>query len=181
MRKIGPAALVVAASLALTACTGQDPAPTPSPSPSNSGPTFPDAAQFSPPPSGAIDEDTGETIVPEAVPTWDAQSRTGVVEAAETAMRAYARPDLSAKAWLDGLTPLLDQKAAQDYSFIDPARIVATDVTGPGTITDDTSAYVAFVDVPTNAGTYSVVLSRTGAGADAPWLVSRFIVPEGVN
>ena len=78
-----------------------------------------------------------------------------------------------------GLQPLLDGKATQDYAYMDPARIVATSVTGPAVITDDTSAYVAFVDVPTNAGTYGVVLSR--ADAASPWLASRFILPEGVN
>jgi len=62
---------------------------------------------------------------------------------------------------------------------MEPARIVATSITGPTIITDETSAYVAFVDVPTNAGTYGVVLSR--ADAASPWLASRFILPEGVN
>lgn len=179
MRKIGTAALVIAAAVTLTACTAQEPAPTPTPTPSSSGPTFPDAAPFNPAPSGAIDEDSGEVIEPQPVPEWDDESRAAAIAAAETALRAYARPDLSADAWREGLTPLLDQKAQQDYSYIDPARIVASEVTGAGTITDDTSAYVAFVDVPTNAGTYGVVVSR--ADGDAPWLTSRFILPEGVN
>ena len=179
MRKIGTAALVIAAAVTLTACSAQDPAPTPTPTPSSSGQTFPDAAPFSPVPSGAIDEDSGEVIEPQPVPSWDEESREAAISAAETALRAYVRPDLSAEAWREGLTPLLDQKAAQDYSYLDPSRIVATEVTGAGTITDDTSAYVAFVDVPTNAGIYSVVVSRTDA--DAPWLTSRFVLPEGVN
>ncbi len=91
-------------------------------------------------------------------------------------MTAYARPDLPFEQWWAGLQPLLDNKATQDYAYMDPARIVATSVTGPAVITDDTSAYVAFVDVPTNAGTYGVVLSR--ADADSPWLAGRFILPS---
>ena len=180
MRKIGTAALVIAAAVTLTACTAQEPAPTPTPTPSSSGPSFPtDASSFNPAPSGAIDEDSGEVITPQPVPEWDEDSRQAAVAAAETALRAYARPGLPAETWREGLIPLLDQKAQQDYSYLDPARIVASEVTGAGTITDDTSAYVAFVDVPTNAGTYGVVVSRTDA--DAPWLTSRFILPEGVN
>ena len=181
MRKIGTAALVITVAVTLTACTAQEPTPTPTPTPtpSSSGPTFPDAAPFSPAPSGAIDEDSGEVIEPQPVPEWDDNSRAAAIAAAETALRAYARPNMSADAWREGLTPLLDQKAQQDYSYIEPARIVASEVTGPGTITDDTSAYVAFVDVPTNAGTYGVVVSRVDA--DAAWLTSRFILPEGVN
>lgn len=178
MRKIGPAILVVVAVL-LTACTGQvAPAPVPRAT-SSAGPIFPDLDQFTPAPEGLIDEDSGETHGPRPVPTWDGESRESATAAAVAVMTAYARPDLSFEQWWAQLQPLLDQKATQDYAYMDPARIVATGVTGLAVITDDTSAYVAFVDVPTNAGTYRVVLSR--ADANSPWLASRFILPEGVN
>jgi hypothetical protein len=113
------------------------------------------------------------------VPVWDDESRQSAIAAADAVMRAYARPDLGFDEWWAQLQPLLDQKATADYAYMDPSRIVASNVTGPGTLTDETSAYVAYVDVPTNAGTYSLILSRVDA--DSPWLASRFIVPEGVN
>lgn len=179
MRKIGTALLVVVTAAALTACTGQNNAPAPTPSASSTGPIYPDLDQFTPAPEGLIDEDSGETHGPRPVPTWDDESRESATAAAVAVMTAYARPDLPFEQWWAGLQPLLDNKATQDYAYMDPARIVATSVTGPAVITDDTSAYVAFVDVPTNAGTYGVVLSR--ADADSPWLAGRFILPEGVN
>jgi len=179
MRKIGTAFLVIVTAATLTACTGQTEPPAPTPSASSAGPIYPDLDTFTPAPDGAIDEDSGETHGPRPVPTWDAESRESATAAAVKVMTAYARPDLSFDQWWADLQPLLDSKATQDYSYMDPARIVATGVTGPAVITDDTSAYVAFVDVPTNAGTYGVVLSR--ADADAPWLAGRFILPEGVN
>lgn len=146
---------------------------------SESGPVFPDSSTFSPAPRGAIDEDSGETHGPRPVPVWDEQSRHSAIAAADAVMRAYARPDLGFDAWWAQLQPLLDQKATADYANMDPARIIASSVTGPGTVTDETSAYVAYIDVPTDAGTYSVILNR--ADANSPWLTSRFVVPEGVN
>ena len=160
MRKIGPALLIVVTAATLTACTAPNDAPAPSPSASSSGPIYPDLDQFTPAPTGAIDADSGETHGPRPVPTWDEESRESATAAAVAVMTAYARPDLPFDQWWAGLQPLLDGKATQDYAYMDPARIVATSVTGPAVITDDTSAYVAFVDVPTNAGTYGVVLSR---------------------
>lgn len=180
MRKIGSALLVAAIAATLDACSGVSTlGPGPSATSSSAGPSFPDLDQFTPAPEGLIDEDSGETHGPRPVPTWDGESRQSAVSAAETVMAAYARPDLSFEQWWAGLQPLLDQKATQDYAFIDPARIAATGVTGPAVITNDDSAYVATVAVPTTAGTYSVVMSR--ADATSPWLTSRFILPEGVN
>ncbi|MFM9726195.1 hypothetical protein ACKI1L_37350, partial [Streptomyces scabiei] len=96
-----------------------------------------------PAPTGALDADSGETHGPRPVPTWDDESRESATTAAVAVMTAYARPDLPFEQWWAGLQPLLDGKATQDYAYMDPARIVATSVTGPAVITDDTSAYVA--------------------------------------
>jgi hypothetical protein len=181
MRKIGTAALVIVAMATMSACTAEGEGGT-SPTPSStSGPIFPsvDPSTMNPPTPGVVDADTGETYAPQVVPEWDAESRASVVAAAEKAMAAYARPDLPFDQWWAAVQPLLDQKASQDYAYMDPSRIVATQLTGSAVIVDDTSAYVATVDVPTNAGTYSLILSRVDG--KSPWLVSRFILPEGVN
>nr|WP_181716181.1 hypothetical protein [Cryobacterium sp.]QJS06037.1 hypothetical protein [Cryobacterium sp.] len=181
MRKIGTAALVLVALATLSACTpSSDDEPTPTPV-STSGPIFPtvDPSTLNPPPTGAIDADTGEPYAPQTVAVWDDESRASVIAAAETAMTAYARPDLPFDQWWAAVQPLLDQKASQDYAYMEPSRIAAKQLTGPGVIVDDTSAYVATVEVPTNAGTYGLILSRVDG--KAPWFVSRFILPEGVN
>lgn len=181
MRKIGTVIVVTAAAVVLAGCTGtaSTPEPAPTPSGSTSGPVFPEPSQFTPAPRGVEDEDSGEIHEPRPVAVWDDESRKSAIAAADAAMRAYARPDLGLDAWWAALQPLLDQKATADYAYMDPSRIVASSITGPAVITDESSGYVAYVDVPTNAGTYSLILSR--ADAEAPWLASRFIVPEGVN
>lgn len=179
MRRIGVGALLLASAAVLAGCASPAGAPAPTPSVSSSSVVYPDLAQITPGPTGVPDEDTGEIVTPEPVPVWDATSRRSAIAAAEKAMTAYARPSLTFDQWWDELQPLLDQQASVDYAHMDPARIVASQVTGAALITDESSPYVAYVDVPTNAGTYGLILSRTDA--NAPWLVGRFILPEGVN
>ena len=92
---------------------------------------------------------------------------------------AFARPSLDYDTWWAELSPLLTQQAQQDYAYVDPANVPATGVTGPAAVVDETSAYVASVEVPTDVGTYTLVLTRVDAAS--PWLASRFTPPEGVN
>lgn len=138
-----------------------------------------DLEQFTPAPAGVVDEDTGETVVPQVVATWDARSRAAVVAAAVTATTAFARPGVPFDAWWAELSPLLTQRAQQDYAFVDPANVPATAVTGPGVLVDETSAYVAGVQVPTDVGPYTVLLTRVDGAA--PWLVSRLTPPDGIG
>ncbi len=170
----GVAALVV---LVLAGCAGQGEStgtdPTTDAATATSGPL--DLEQFTPAPEGAVDEDTGETLEPQPVATWDAASRAGVVEAAQAAMTAFARPGLEFEAWWGELAPLLTQQGQQDYAYVDPANVPATTVTGAGSLVDDTSAYAAGVEVPTDAGVYTLTLTRTDA--HGPWLVARFTPP----
>lgn len=141
-----------------------------------SGPALPDLDQFTPPPAGVIDEDTGETVAPQPVPSWDQAAREAVVEAAEAALTAFARPHLDYETWWAELEPLLTPQAAEDYAYVDPANVPVTAVTGPGQLVDDTSAYVARVEVPTDVGPYTVIVSR--ADGAAPWLTTRITPPQ---
>ena len=171
---------LVAAILALTGCAAaaegaQPPTPTPSTSTNGQGPTLPDLEQFTPPPEGLIDEDTGEAVTVQPVPEWNQASRSSAIAAAEQAMTAFARPSLDYDTWWAELVPLLTQQATADYAYVDPGNIPASRVTGSGELVEVTSAYVANVEVPTDAGTYTLVLSR--ANAAAPWLASRFTPP----
>lgn len=180
MRRAAIGGVALAAALVLVGCTGQDEGPTPTPTvTSSASPTMPDLDQFTPPPSGLVDEDTGETVEPQPVPEWDEASRVAVVDAAEAAMTAFARPDLDYDTWWAGVEPLLTPEAAEDYAYVDPANIPVREVTGEGFIVNDASAYVATVEVPTDAGRYQLVLNRKHA--DAPWLVSRITPVEEVN
>ena len=180
MRRVAIGGVALAAALVLVGCTGQDEGPTPTPTvTSSASPTMPDLDQFTPPPSGLVDEDTGETVEPQPVPEWDEASRVAVVDAAEAAMTAFARPDLDYDTWWAGVEPLLTPEAAEAYAYVDPANIPVREVTGGGVIVNGASAYVATVEVPTDAGRYQLVLNRKNA--DAPWLVSRITPVEEVN
>lgn len=132
--------------------------------------TWSNPGQFTPAPTGVVDDDTGETLSPDPA-VWDDQSRAAAIEAAEAAMDAFARPDLDHDTWWAGLDPLLTREAAAIYVHVDPANIPVHELTGPGVIVDDTSAYVTTVQIPTDAGRYNILLVRRGG--TAPWLVEK--------
>lgn len=179
--------IAAAAAIALTGCSASAQPPGPTPSSSSSVDRSPSTAvplelsDLETAPEGTeIDEESGGgTVAPIPAPPWDAQQRSIAIGAAETAVRAFARPDLGAQEWGAGLAPLLTPQAQQDYQYVDPANVPAHTVTGAGTITDETSSYAVSVTVPTDAGTYTVLLARLSG--DAPWLVSRFTPPEGTH
>ncbi|WP_344203738.1 hypothetical protein [Aeromicrobium alkaliterrae] len=113
------------------------------------------------------------------MPSWDEQSRDDATQAADRAMELYARPGVSQSTWAGELAPLMTAQAQQDYSYVDPVAIAATKVTGPATIVEEPSPQVVHVSVPTDVGTYTVLLIRQGQ--NEPWLVSKFTLPEGLN
>jgi hypothetical protein len=178
-----------AVGLLLTACSANSggPATTPSasspsatPAATTSGSTaMPNLDQFTPAPDGAVNQDTGETVGAQPVPTWDAASRAAVTAAATTALTAFARPGLSYDQWWAALEPLLSAQAQLDYAYVDPANVPAKAVTGAAQIVDESSAYVAHVQVPTDVGTYTLVLSRVDGSA--AWLTERITPPAGAN
>ena len=186
MRRPAIGGCAVIAALVLAGCAGPDQgsAPTPetetiSPAASTHAPATPELDRYTPPPSGLIDEDSGETIEPREVPTWDESSRREVVAAAENALRAFAQPDAGYDEWWAELEPLLTSQAAEDYAYVDPANVPVKEVAGSGALVDESSAYVGRVEVPTDAGRYTLLLNRRDAGA--PWLVSRITPPEDAN
>lgn len=167
-------ALALASVLLIGACSNDsEPPQTAATSSASAEPSSPAV----PPSAGAINEDTGEEVTTAPVPVWDDASRESAVSSAEEVVRAFAQPELDFEQWWAQVQPLLDQKASQDYSYMDPAVITVTEVTGEGKLLDEDSAYVARVEVPTDAGVYTVIMSRTDA--DAPWLTSRITPPEG--
>lgn len=173
---------------AISACGGRSttsetptsPTPTITTTLPSTGPVLPsDLSAIPSATSGDVDEDSGETITPQPVPTWDEQTRHKANEAAEAAMTAFARPFLDYPTWWAELSPLLTQQAQQDYAYVDPANVPAHGVVGDARITDQTSTYVATVTVPTDVGPYLVTVTRTDATAG--WLVASITPPEGVN
>ncbi len=108
--------------------------------------------------------------------TWDQAGKDNAVEVAEKAMVDFARPALEEKHWANDLARWLTPQATADYSAVDPANIPASRVTGPATLTvDETNGYGVMAAVPTDAGTYTLQLLRTGK--EAPWKVNRLSPP----
>lgn len=187
MQRRARAAAAVLAAWALVGCGPSDTTPAVAPTEANPA-TTPSSVQTSEPdhgpptdpaepdPSGLIDDDTGEVITPRALPEWDADSRTAAAAAGEAVMRAFARPDLDHDSWWAQVEPLLSSEAQMDYAYVDPANIPASQVTADPLLVEDSSPYIAHVQVPTDVGTYTVLLSRKDA--DTAWLAERITPPE---
>lgn len=108
--------------------------------------------------------------------SWDQASKDRAVDVAGKAIADFARPSVAAEQWANDLARWLTPQATADYSAVDPANIPASRVTGPATLTvDEANGYGATAAVPTNAGTYTLQLLRTGK--DAPWKVNRLTPP----
>ena len=109
--------------------------------------------------------------------TWDDAVRKAARDAARATMTAFAATDRTAAAWWDGLRPLLTPQARPVYQDVDPRLVPVTEVTGEPEITDETSTLLAEVEVPTDIGSYTVLLTR--ADGAAPWLAEQIRPPEG--
>lgn len=172
---------VVAALFLLTSCssTPQGGATDPSVSPSSAVSAEPvDQGQPQAPaetelPAANRPEEAdlhGHDHEPLPVPVWDAQSRYLAVKVGREATSAFIGGADDAEAWYGALEPFLTIPARAAYSTVNPDAIASGSVIS-GDLVDDSSAYLAEVDVVTTAGTYVVMLQRDGA--DSPWLVER--------
>lgn len=176
--RTGTVVLVLAAVVVAAAgCSDDSPAPTSASS-----------AQPAPTPTGTpLDFDLPDDDE-EAYPEWDPASREQATVTGDAVMRAFVRPDPNAEpsvieaGWWEALAPLLTPDAKDAYFYVDPAEVPATAVTGPAALVEPepgTTAFLATVQVPTDVGTYDVLLARTGGGA--PWLAERISPPEALS
>ena len=93
-------------------------------------------------------------------------------------MTAYTRTARSPAAWWAALAPHLSAAARADYTGTYPSQVLASRVTGPATLTPASLPALARVAVPTDAGIYLVLLSRSPGHA---WTVERITAPEQVH
>ncbi|MFH5824286.1 hypothetical protein [Georgenia sp. AZ-5] len=158
--------MVVGLTALLAGCspTGPPASPTATPAPSPSATATGEAEPL----EELAGQEQADAHVP---PAWDAPARADAEARAAEFMRAFARPDLPAEEWLDGLRPLMAPEARDYYAAVDPRQVPASAVTGPATAQETGSAYLATVVVGTDAGDYAVTLTRTADGE--PWLVQR--------
>jgi len=165
-----PLALLAVALLCVSCAPAANttPAEPPSTTPTASAPVSLSANSGPQAPGGTVPASTGIT--------WDQGSKDKAVEVAEKAMADFARPGVEEKQWANELARWLTPQATADYSAVDPANIPANRVTGPATLTvDESNGYGVTAAVPTNAGTYTVQLLRTGT--EALWKVNRLTPP----
>lgn len=157
-------------SAADTSTRANDPAPIGDEDTTPQPVTIPDLDQFTPAPTGQIDEHSGETVTAEPVPTWDTAAQAEALTAATKAMKTFARPHLDYTSWWADFAPLVTPSASESFSYIDPANISPTKVTDDPSVKVATSAYVVTIEVPTDTGPWHIVLTRRMGGA--PWLVA---------
>ncbi|MFK3672469.1 hypothetical protein ACI2IX_20060 [Leifsonia aquatica] len=120
---------------------------------------------------------TAPTAVATAAP--DPAQPVGQLDAAAFAtsfMTAYLTTGGGFGPWYAGIHPFLSPYAATGYQNTDPAVIPAHQITGPAELvsSDDASAVV---NVPTDAGTYQVLLTRPAP--ELGWEMDRAIPPAG--
>jgi hypothetical protein len=109
-------------------------------------------------------------------PGLSASAAAAAIAAAHQVMIRYARPQLSAQAWLSGMDPVLTQDAAAQFAGTAPSQIPAHQVSGAATLASDSTGGGAVATVPTDAGTYQVFLTR--ANGSTVWLAEQ-ITPPG--
>jgi hypothetical protein len=123
------------------------------------------------------DDGSTGTPLPGATLTLDRASRTSALTTGKQVMALFARRNVSADRWINDLSPYLTAQAAQAYQYVDPRNVPPTKITGQVKLTPASTSFVARVSVPTDAGVYLVILSRTD---DSPtWLADRIMPPEG--
>jgi outer membrane protein TolC len=165
-----PLALIAVALLCAGCAPAADTAPAPA-GPATATPSAPVSLS-----AGSGPQAPGGTAPVTTGLIWDQASKDKAVEVAEKAVADFARPDTEEKQWANDLARWLTPQATADYSAVDPANVPANRVTGPATLSvDETNGYGATAAVPTNAGTYTLQLLRTGS--QAPWKVNRLTPP----
>lgn len=162
----------LAVVLALAGCVGGSGTGKPDATTASSRDTASSAPTTSANPSAPKDD---ATAVP--VPEAGANSQAAAISVAEKVVTAFARPGLDYQTWINGLYPLLTQTGAAAYEDTDPGNVPVHQVTGAGTILPGSTNVALIVKVPTDAGSYTVSLSRPGS--TAPWLADRIRPAQG--
>ena len=140
--------------IALTGCTTiAAPAPTPFTSPATPQPA-PSTLSLSP------------------------EDRAAARRVAVATMHDYVQTQRHPRTWWTALEPHLSAAARKDYAGTDPATIGAARLTGPATVTPASLPALARVTVPTNTGSYLLLLTPSGAQR---WVVERIMAPEVVS
>lgn len=154
---------MLALALLVAGCTTTSPSdPTPSPAATS------DATDY------------GATLAPSGdSPSWEPGDAERAGADAAAALAAFTRKGLSDDVWWAELKPHLTDAAQEAYAYTDPTTVPGQYPTNGDDAQMAGSGFLATCAIRTDAGTYTVRLSRAGAGA--PWLVDHFDLPSGTG
>lgn len=120
--------------------------------------------------------DYGATLAPSIdSPSWEPADAERAGTEAAAALTAFTRKGLSDDVWWAELKPHLTNAAQEAYAYTDPTTVPGRYPTNGDVAQMDGSGFLATCAIRTDAGTYTVRLSRTGTGD--PWLVDHFDLP----
>jgi hypothetical protein len=100
-----------------------------------------------------------------------------VMRVATDFTKAWARPDLSSRAWVEGIAPYATEELIVALQSGDPANVPATRVTGAAKLVSSTNPIV--VDVPTDAGLMRLTFSAVYLGEGRVVVIDIQPVNEG--
>lgn len=172
MKRATAAIMPLAAILALAGCVGG--AGTGQPDRTTGASNDPASSR---PTSSANPNAPKDDATAAPVPEADTNSQAAAISAAEKVVTTFGRPNLDYQTWINGLYPLLTQTGAAACEDTDPANVPVHQVTGAGTIMPGSTNVALIVTVPTDAGPYTVSLSRQSS--TAPWLADRIRPAQG--
>ena len=176
--------VLLAGVLALSACSGSgstgpaaggdgSPAATPSTSTTGATPSAPEqgasasAAKSTP---SASTDGAGQGAV-------DGEAQFEAVKTASGAMNAYADADADPDAWHAGISGYVTPELARSLRGTDPSTLGVRQVTGNAEVVLVDGPTSVRVDVPTDAGHFSLGLTRSDA-ASLVWKVVEIIPVE---
>lgn len=113
------------------------------------------------------------------VPELSAERAALALETADAVMTRFVRGELPAAEWAAGLYPLLTEAAGALIARTDPALVLATAVTGVPLLRVDSTGAGAVLQVPTDAGLYTLLLLWDERGGG--WRCDRIAPAEGAR
>lgn len=152
-------ALTILLAVGITGCAAPAPEPTPTVTPS------PESTWHAP------------AATPDNSLKWEDSAVS--LDAATTAMTAFVDHSLPAEAWWEAFEQYLTPEAKYVWLGTDPRNIPATAITGALTIVGESTATRVTISVPTDAGTYELMLTRhvSSGSAPGPWRVFSLTPP----
>lgn len=103
-------------------------------------------------------------------PIWTEVDEQAVLARGREAMEAFARPGMAPVVWVEEMLVFTAPQARDNFAYIDPVNITATQVQGVE-LADGATGSMAQVIARTDGPGYVVTMTRLGDGQ--PWLVER--------